>query len=91
MFLDSSRYARVPTVSVVRRDGTTVSAVKLRRLPPTTGTPHAVLGNDRLDIMALRKYADGTRFWHIADANTELVANDLVRTPGRVIAEPGEP
>jgi hypothetical protein len=29
--------------------------------------------------MAQRKYSDGTRFWHVADANTELEANNLVR------------
>ena len=34
---------------------------------------------DRLDVMAQRKYSDGTKFWHIADANTELEANDLVK------------
>lgn len=90
MFLDNSRYARVPTVTVIQRDGSTVSAVKLRRLPPTAGDPHTVIGIDRLDIMAQRKYADGTRFWHIADANSELQAGDLVATPGRVIAEPGQ-
>ena len=28
--------------------------------------------------MAHRKYKDGTKFWHVADANTELEANDLV-------------
>ena len=57
MFLDNSRYARVATVTVIQRDGSTVSAVKLRRLPPTSGDPHAVIGIDRLDIMAQRQYA----------------------------------
>jgi hypothetical protein len=90
MFLDNSRYARLATVTVIQRDGSTVAAVKLRRLPPTSGDPHVVIGIDRLDIMAQRQYADGTRFWHIADANSELQANDLVRTPGRVIAEPAK-
>lgn len=90
MFLDNSRYARVPTTTVTLRQGRKVSAVKLRRLPPTTGEPHVVVGTDRLDIMAQRKYADGTRFWHIADANTELQANDLVSTINRAIREPAQ-
>ena len=90
MFLDNSRYARTATVEVKLRDGRAVTAVKLRRLPPTQGEARIVKGNDRLDIMAQRKYADGTRFWHIADANSELQANDLVRTPSRVIEEPSQ-
>jgi len=90
MFLDSSRYTRIATIEVKLADGRTVTAVKLRRLPPTQGEAHVVIGNDRLDIMAQRKFADGTQFWHIADANSELQANDLVATPGRVIREPGQ-
>ncbi len=39
-----------------------------------------IKGTDRLDMMAFRKYKDSTWFWHIADANTELEANDLVES-----------
>ena len=38
--------------------------------------------HDRLDILAQQKYDDGTKFWHIADANTELQANDLLAEAG---------
>lgn len=61
------------------QNGRSVTAVTLRRIPPTDGTPTPVKANDRLDVMALRKYKDSTKFWHVADANTELQANDLVR------------
>ncbi len=60
--------------------GKTVNAVKLRRLPYTPGNLTEVKGNDRLDIMAHRGYKDGTKFWHTADANSELEANDLVES-----------
>jgi hypothetical protein len=90
MFLANSRYARTATVQIKLRDGRVVTAVKLRRLPATPGQPRVVAGNDRLDVMAQRKYGDGTQFWHIADANSELQANDLVRTPNRVIKEPSQ-
>ncbi|MND08690.1 hypothetical protein D3C83_314850 [compost metagenome] len=43
-----------------------------------TGNLIEVKGTDRLDLMAHRKYQDGTKFWHIADANTELEASRLV-------------
>jgi hypothetical protein len=89
MFLPSSRYANVPTVTTETRDGRQVTALKLRALPATTGRPVAVKDNDQLDVMSLGAYADGTKFWHIADANTELKANDLLAPVGRTISLPG--
>jgi hypothetical protein len=79
MFLDSSRYAGVRTVQATTEDGRPVTAVALRRLPLVAGTPTTVSGADRLDVMAQRKYGDGAKFWHIADANTALEADELVR------------
>lgn len=79
MFLDTSRYAGVKTVEAEDRSGRKVTAIKLRRLPFVAGTPTVLSGTDRLDVVAQRKYSDGTKFWHIADANTELEANDLAR------------
>jgi len=77
MFSSNSRYANQPVVEVETKDGKKVSAVSLRRLPFTGGNLTEVKGTDRLDITAQRKYKDETRFWHIADANTELEANNL--------------
>lgn len=88
MFLENSRYATVPQVDVELPDGRIVRAVKLRRLPATVGAPTAVKGNDQLDIMALRITGDPTRFWHIADANSELEAKALLAEVGRVIKVP---
>ena len=88
MFLETSRYHNLSTADAVARDGRTVKVLKLRRPPAASGTPSVVKGNDRLDIMAHRKYSNGTLFWHIADANTELQANDLVKEAGRVIDVP---
>jgi hypothetical protein len=79
MFLDNSRYFNVQTVEAEDERGSTVQAVKLRRLPFVNGTPTEVGGVDRLDVMAQRNYSDGTKFWHVADANTELEANNLVK------------
>ena len=77
MFLESSRYVDVKTVTTQTRDGRTVTAVRLRRLPYVAGTLTAVKQNDRLDILAQRKYGNAAKFWHIADANTELEAENL--------------
>ncbi|MFQ5793435.1 MAG: hypothetical protein ACE5JP_00090 [Candidatus Bipolaricaulia bacterium] len=88
MFLESSRYFNQEVVNAITKDGRTVKAVTLRRLPVVSGAPTVVTGNDRLDIMAQRQYNNPTMFWHIADANTELQANDLVKETGRVIKVP---
>ncbi len=79
MFLENSRYFTVKTVEAEAGEGRKVLAVKLRRLPYVAGTPTVVKGNDRLDVMAQRKYRDPTMFWHIADANTELEAGELIK------------
>jgi S-DNA-T family DNA segregation ATPase FtsK/SpoIIIE len=67
--------------------GRTVTALMLRVLPPTDGDLYVVLENDRLDLIADRSYGDGTRFWRIADANSELDARSLIE-PGRDIDLP---
>lgn len=88
MFLKNSRYAGLPTVIARDRSGREVEAVALRRLPTTDGDPTIVAAHDRLDAMSEARYRDATRTWHIADANTDLEADGLVREPGRVIAVP---
>lgn len=88
MFLANSRYADVEQVEVTLADGRSVTVVKLRRLPAIVGAETMVKGNDRLDILAERRYGDATRYWHIADANTALQAAALTEEPGRVIRVP---
>lgn len=85
MFLENSRYATVNTIEVRRMDGQLLTAIRLRRLPATRGNPLVVKEFHRLDNLAQQYYNDPTQFWRIADANTELQANDLVSEPGRTI------
>ncbi len=79
MFLNTSRYAKTPTVQLTLSDGIRVSAVKLRTIPPTAGTPTLVTTIDRLDIVAERNYGDATRYWHVTDANSALDGNNLLK------------
>ena len=88
MFLKNSRYYGLETIEIDDRHGRPVKAVKLRRLPDVFGKSYVVKGPDLLDVLARQKYRDATRFWHIADANTELEANELVRIPARTIEVP---
>lgn len=79
MFDANSRYLKCPVVEVETAKGEKANAVRLRRLPYAPGTLTEVKGTDRLDIIAHRKCADGTKFWRVADGNTELEANALVK------------
>lgn len=79
MFTANSRYAKQTVAETDTAAGKKVSVVTIRRLPQVDGNLTEVQGHDRLDVMAYRKYGDGTKFWHIADANTELEAGDLVK------------
>jgi hypothetical protein len=88
MFDKGSRYAAVPTVQARDDEGREVTAVKLRRLPETAGLPVTVQAADQLDVIAARLYRDPTRFWHIADANAEPDARDLLLPVGRQFIVP---
>jgi hypothetical protein len=88
MFLKNSRYAKTETVIIDDVKNRPVQAIKLRRLPDTAGFETLVDNSHKLDVMSKRQYKDGSKFCHIADANSELEANDLVETIGRVIKLP---
>lgn len=88
MFLKNSRYINTPLVIVQTADGRAVQAVSLRKLPPVSGERTQIHDHDQLDVMSHRRYRDGTRFWHIADANSDLEANNLVAETGRYINVP---
>jgi hypothetical protein len=88
MFLKNSRYFGLKTVSGTDRSGRPVQAVTLRALPQTQGIELQIEHKDQLDVIADTRYKDATRYWHIADANSELEAEELVRTTGRIVIVP---
>jgi hypothetical protein len=88
MFTDDSRYKKQEIVEVSTGNGKTVPAVKLRKLTALRGNPYTVRQNDRLDLIAYGQYKKPTRFWYIADANTELEAKDLASRARRIILVP---
>jgi hypothetical protein len=88
MFLENSRYHALSTVDTTTRDGHAVTALKLRPLPAPPAVPHVVSDNDQLDVLAHQHYSDGTKFWHIADANTALHAAGLVAETAATILRP---
>lgn len=88
MFLESSRYYKQETVGIVVNGNRVVKALTLRKLPTVSGKATVIKANDRLDVMSQRQYNDSTKYWHIADANTELEANNLIEKTGRTIIVP---
>lgn len=88
MFLGNSRYSGVELDEIIMPDGRAALAVRLRRLGSPDAEATVVKGNDRLDIMSERRYDDATKFWHIADSNTELQSGQLIATPNRLIQVP---
>ena len=89
MFLATSRYAPLATVETTTSTGETVTVLKLRRLAPVTGDPEIVRAGDRLDLIAMARTGDATRFWQVADANTALDSRTLCATPGARLNVPG--
>lgn len=89
MFARNSRYAGLPTASVPDPHGPgEVAVVRLRALPDTPGEPLRVQAHDRPDTLAEARLGEATRYWRIADANTEIEAAALTRRAGRVIRVP---
>lgn len=88
MFNKNSRYYGLETWTVGDGKGRSVQAVKLRPLPQTAGEDMTVTDSSQLDVMSQQRYKDATRYWHIADANSELEANTLVGSSGRIIKVP---
>ncbi len=88
MFLKNSRYYKTETLTTGDIKDRPVQAIKLRRLRDTTGEETVIDNSHKLDVMSKRQYKDGAKFWHIADSNSELEANALVKTIGRVIKVP---
>lgn len=88
MFLDDSRYAGLPTDTVLDAEGRPVEVVRLRPLDTRSGRSHQVRDRDRLDLLAHEKLGDGRAFWRIADANSALDARALVEDVGDTVQIP---
>jgi nucleoid-associated protein YgaU len=83
-----SRYQNVPTYQIAFSGGRTVTALKIRLIPPTpAGFVHVVTADDRLDLLSYQFYRNPEKFWLIADANTAMDPENLLE-PGRQLLIP---
>jgi hypothetical protein len=80
MFTTTSRYASVADATYRDANGRQLS-YKLLRLIPSAATllAHAVVQEDRLDLLAATFYTDPEQFWRICDANLAMRPDDLLQ------------
>lgn len=88
--MNTRRYANSSVVKIAQPDGSTRFTIV-----PSTPTPYWVFdftfyqvsSADRMDKIAFHIYGDGSMWWHIADANPEILdwwdvpAGTILRIP----------
>lgn len=91
-FPTDSRYYGYSTLTFTTPSGQSVSYLA-RRIVPQPGAPnyatvaqHSVVQGDRLDLIAAKYLGDPLMFWLLCDANGALQPEELVATPGTIIA-----
>ncbi|MEZ4734070.1 MAG: hypothetical protein R3E79_43815 [Caldilineaceae bacterium] len=89
MFEPTSRYYGLETATYTGPDGSPVTYVRRRFLPPgetqTLLVEVTVIDGDRLDSITARTLGDPEQFWRLADANNAMNPFDLVAEPGATL------
>ena len=87
IFPPTSRYALTPTASLMRADGTLVTYLRRRFVPPPENLAllqwHQVVQNERLDNITAHYLGDPEQFWRLCDANRALRPEELTETIGK--------
>ena len=87
MVFKGSRYEKTGTYTVTDADGHSVTALKIRLVPPTAaGFVHTFTADERLDLLAYTYYRNPEKFWLICDMNG-MDPEDLA-VPGRALLIP---
>ncbi len=89
MFFKGSRYEKVGNAQFTDAQGNTFQYKKIRFIPDTPARfNHLVTQGERTDLLAFKYYRDPLKFWHIADANDVMIAEELTAQPGTRILIP---
>jgi hypothetical protein len=73
MFSKGSRYRNLAESSALTAEGERLRGKDLRLIPRRAGRfQHIVREGDRLDLLAFKYYGDPSKWWQIADANSEF-------------------
>jgi hypothetical protein len=92
----TSRYAGISTLSYDPRGGAPEIRYLARRLVPQPGATaaagyHAVVGGDRLDLIAYNALGDAQLWWRLPDANYCIDPDSLIATLTRMLKIPLPP
>jgi hypothetical protein len=83
MFSTSSRYYGIATAELPGTEGPKIVYVRRRFLPALTGSriwvEHDVTESERLDHITAQYLGDPEQFWRIADANTVMRPEELIK------------
>lgn len=75
MYSKISRYRAQPSVVTTDAVGRAVQSTQLRLLPAVDGAiRHTIEDADRLDHLAYRYYRQSRHWWHVCDANPDVLA-----------------
>lgn len=89
MIASLSRYASIATASLELPDGTRITYLKRRFVPPSDRfsllTEHRVKEGERLDQITAFYLGDPEQFWRVCDANDAIDPNELTDTVGGTV------
>lgn len=87
IFPPESRYHGLPTNTLIRPDGSRVTYLQRRFVPPSDRFAllfeHAVEQGDRIDNLSAQYLGDPEQFWRICDANDAIRPAELTESVGR--------
>jgi hypothetical protein len=85
---NNSRYADSELTLVASGRGTNLTVVPgQQREWSFNFTYHQLTSADRIDLLATQYYGDPRMWWHIADANPEVMSWETL-TPGQIVRIP---
>jgi len=88
-FPANSRYNKTPLASLTMPDGTEVTYLRRRFVPPPENfallQEHTVTEGERLDHIAAKYFGDSEQFWRLCDANGAIRPNELLEPVGHRI------
>ena len=89
LFPPTSRYYGIASAQTTATDGTVITYLKRRFVPPTENFSllgeHLVVSGDRLDNLAARYLGDPQQYWRICDANRAMRPDTLTETVGSLL------
>lgn len=91
-FPPDSRYYATTTLQYTAPNGQSITYLARRFVPQpgaasfSTVARHTVKQGDRLDLLAAQYLGDPLLFWLLCDANGAIRPEELVETPGTIVA-----